>query len=148
MSADIEISPLSEKTAPCVAKLEQELFSCPFSEADLMSYVSNEGWRLFVATQNERVLGYVSLVCVLDELSIANIATEPQSRRMGVASRLMEHIICFAKENGFTKIFLEVRESNVGAIALYKKFGFLPVGVSKNHYSQPRENAVLMNLEL
>lgn len=148
MSADIEISPLSEKTVPCVAKLERELFSCPFSEADLMSYISNEGWRLFVATQNEHVVGYVSLVCVLDELSIANIATEPQSRRMGVASRLMEHILGFAKENGFTKIFLEVRESNVGAIALYKKFGFLPVGVSKNHYSQPRENAVLMNLEL
>ena len=60
----------------------------------------------------------------------------------------MEGLFQHCEALGVKKYFLEVRQSNSAAIALYERYGFVPVGISKNHFSAPRENALLMNLEL
>ena len=149
-SSDInmKIELLTEKDAPCVAKIELACFSQPFKESDILEYLKNPIWHFFIAKDGENVLGYVSFTKILDEIQIVNVATAPEHRKMGVGKSLISYLLDFAKENEVSKLFLEVRESNEPAINLYKRFGFYEVGISKNHYKEPTENAILMNLEL
>jgi ribosomal-protein-alanine N-acetyltransferase len=148
MKSELKIELLSEKDAPCVAKIEQECFSTPFKESDILEYLSNPIWHFFVAKDGENVLGYISFTVIIDECQIVNVATSPAHRKMGIGKLLIEELLSYAKKSEISKVFLEVRESNVAAISLYKKYGFLVVGTSKNHYSQPTEDALLMNLEI
>ncbi len=148
MKNEIKIELLTEKDAPCVAKIEKSCFSTPFKLDDILGYLDNPIWHFFVAKQNENLLGYISFTKILDEIQIVNVATDLGFRGVGVGKALLESVLSFAKEKACTKVFLEVRKSNEPAIGLYKKFGFETVGVSKNHYSEPTEDALLMNLEL
>ena len=84
----------------------------------------------------------------IDEISICNVAVSESHRGKGVGSALVGYLLDFARKNQVKSLFLEVRESNINAISLYKKFGFEKTGLSKNHYSSPTENAILMGLEL
>ena len=148
MESTIKIEQISKKDAPCVAKIEKECFSTPFSEDDILGYIDNPIWNFFVARLGNDVVGYISFTIILDECQIVNVASAPSARKMGVGSALIENLLNYCKQNEVCKLFLEVRASNVPAIKLYEKFGFLVVGVSKNHYSLPTEDALLMNLEL
>ena len=148
MKNEIKISFIDEKDAPCVAKIEKECFSQPFKESDILEYLKNPIWRFLVAKDEKNVLGYISFTKILDEIQIVNVATAPTFRNIGVGKSLINALIDFSKETEVTKLFLEVRESNMPAINLYKGFGFYEVGVSKNHYKDPTENAILMNLDL
>ena len=145
---NMKIELLTKKDAPCVAKIEQECFSTPFKESDILEYLDNPIWHFYVAKDEKEVLGYISFTVILDECQIVNVATSPAYRKMGVGKALIGKMLGYAKENGISKVFLEVRESNAPAIGLYKSFGFYAAGISKNHYSQPSENALLMNLEI
>ena len=148
MKNTLKIVPLSKKDAPCVAKIEAKCFSTPFSEADILGYIDDPIWHFFVAWLDDEVVGYISFTKIIDECQIVNVATTEKARGQGVSSVLIENLLSFAKKNGCVKLFLEVRESNLPAINLYKKFGFEAVGVSKNHYTKPTEDAFLMNLEI
>ena len=148
MKSKIEIEEISKKDAPCVAKIEKECFSTPFSEADILGYIDNPIWNFFVATLDGSIIGYVSFTKIIDECQIVNVAVSKSARKMGVGTLLIERLLNFCRQNGVSKLFLEVRKSNTPAIKLYEKFGFLAVGVSKNHYSVPTEDAILMNLTL
>ncbi|MBQ8545692.1 MAG: ribosomal protein S18-alanine N-acetyltransferase [Clostridia bacterium] len=148
MKSLLNIESISKKDAHCVAKIESECFSTPFKESDILEYIDNPIWHFFVAKDEGKLVGYISFTRILDECQIVNIATTKKARCKGVGTALINALLDFAKKNGVKKLFLEVRESNASAINLYKKFGFLAVGVSKNHYSLPVENAILMNLEL
>lgn len=142
------IEPLTKNFVKDVAEIEEECFSVPFKESDILSYLEESYWRFFVARDKDKILGYVSFTIIIDEISICNVAVSPAYRRQGIGNALIEYLLSYAKKMGVKKLFLEVRESNISAISLYEKFGFLPVGVSKNHYSNPKENALLMNLEI
>ena len=148
MDNRIKIEQISKKDVPSVAEIEKECFSTPFSEADIIEYIGNPLWHFFVAKLENEVVGYLSFTKIIDECQIVNVAVLESARQMGVGTLLIENLLDFCRQNGVIKLFLEVRESNVPAIKLYEKFGFLAAGVSKNHYSMPTENALLMNLEL
>ena len=143
----ITVDKISKNDAPCVAKIEKECFSVPFTESDILGYMENPIWHFLVARQGEGVLGYISFTVILDECQIVNVAVDPSARKIGVGSLLIETFLNYVKDLGVTSVFLEVRESNVPAIGLYNKFGFSKTGVSKNHYSKPTENAILMSLQ-
>ena len=84
----------------------------------------------------------------LDEVQIANVATKEEFRRCGVGSALMDALTKMSKKADAEVITLEVRSKNVPAISLYEKYGFVTVGVRKNFYKKPDDDAVLMNLQL
>ena len=142
------IGKLQKNDAPCVAKIERECFSVPFSESDILSYLENPIWRFLAAKISEAVVGYISYTVILDECQIVNVAIVPTLRKMGIGSKIIEAFLEEIKNEGVKSAFLEVRESNLPAINLYKKFGFLEIGISKNHYSKPTENAILMKIVL
>ena len=146
--SEILIEALTKKDAPCVAKIEKECFSTPFSEADILSYLESPIWHFLVAKISDEIVGYISFTVIIDECQIVNVATSPDFRKMGVGSKIIGCFLDRLQNDGVKSAYLEVRESNLPAINLYKKFGFSEIGVSKNHYSKPTENAILMKLEL
>ena len=92
--------------------------------------------------------GYAGYYAVLDEGYITNVAVREVFRRRHIADRLMEELEHRAKEDGLAFLTLEVRESNAPAVALYSKHGFETRGLRKNYYERPRENALIMTLDL
>ena len=93
------------------------------------------------------LLGYAGLLVVLDEGYITNVAVRPAYRRQGIASDLLGVFERFARGHQLAFLTLEVRASNAAAIALYEKMGYARVGVRKNYYEHPREDAVIMTRE-
>ena len=95
-----------------------------------------------------RTVCYCDYYTVLDELEIVYIKTGTEYRNRGYATRLMKELISLCREKDIRFIRLEVRESNAPALGIYGKFGFVPVGRRKNYYTDPKEDAILMDLEI
>lgn len=127
-----------------VMRIERESFTHPWSEESFLSELSKPSSHLFVATENDEVLGYAVLETVLDEGSLLIIAVDKNHRKKGIAKALISVLEDVAKEKELSFITLEVRASNESAINLYHSQGFEKVAVRKNYYSKPTEDAVLM----
>ena len=136
--------PMDRSHIEQIAALERECFSTPWSKA-MLTEVLFDSQASFIVAESEDggVLGYAGLQVVLDEGYIDNIAVEPNARRHGVADELLD-VFCRFGEANLAFLTLEVRASNVPAIALYRKHGFEEAGRRKNYYTKPTEDAVIM----
>lgn len=130
-----------------VAKIEVSSFSEPWSEKALSYLLSGDNFGVVLLVGDEPV-AYGGVSAVIPDGDITNIATLPSYRRRGYGERVVSEIIREAKKRGVENLYLEVRGSNVAAIELYLKLGFVAVGERKNFYSAPREDAVLMKRKL
>lgn len=130
--------------------IENTCFSEPWSRKSLEELLDCDYAVYFVArdTESGAVAGYAGMYVSLDTGNINNIGVLPIFRRKGIGERLLCDLLNYSRENGIVLVTLEVRESNTPAIALYEKLGFLKVGVRKNYYRSPSENAVLYNKAL
>ena len=143
-----DIIPMTSEHIDQVARIEQLCFSDPWSRRMLSEHLENECAATLVAiTPDGTILGYAGLLVVLDEGYITNVAVCPDYRRQGIAGELLGVFRRFAEGNKLAFLTLEVRESNTPARALYSKYGYKEVGVRKNYYDHPKENAILMTLE-
>lgn len=96
----------------------------------------------------KRVVGFGGIMIVADEAELLNIAVSEKFRRMNIASDLMNQLICEAKAKACVRMLLEVRQSNEAAQHLYRKKNFAELGVRKNYYDNPTENAIIMERKL
>lgn len=143
-----DIIPMTADHLDQVAEIEQTCFSDPWSRRMLSEHLENECAATLVAlSENGTVLGYAGLLVVLDEGYITNVAVRPEYRRQGIAGELLAVFHRFAEGNKMAFLTLEVRDSNASARALYTKHGFKEVGVRKNYYDHPKEDAIIMTLE-
>jgi len=94
------------------------------------------------------IAGCVAVRCVADLAELENVAVVAGRRRQGIARRLCDAAIAWAAARGASELRLEVRASNLAALALYRRLGFLHQGVRPRYYSDPSEDAVLMALPL
>lgn len=144
----VQIVPMSADHLDEVAALEQICFSDPWSRNLLAEELDNALSAFLVALDGDgRVAGYAGLQVILDEGTITNIAVRPDCRRQGVAGKLLQVFLDFARGNRLAFLTLEVRASNYDAIALYGSRGFRSAGRRKNYYRQPREDAMIMTKE-
>lgn len=141
--SSVEIVPIQYDHIKEIAKLEKICFSTPWSE-NAIKDAFETGTKFFVATKDNKVLGYVGISAIIDEGYITNIAVFPDYRKQGVGSALLNHLFDFAKDNALSFISLEVRKSNFTAISLYEKYGFKTEGKRKNFYTNPTEDALIM----
>ena len=142
-----EIVPMDRSHIPQILALEQACFSTPWTETMLTDALFDPQASFLVAEDEEgNVLGYAGLHVIVDEGYIDNIAVEPDARRHGVASALLDVYCRFGGAN-LAFLTLEVRSSNAPAIALYEKHGFQRVGLRPGYYQHPREDAVIMTRE-
>ena len=126
-----------------IADLEKICFSEPWSEDGISESYKN-GTKFFVGIENGKVLGYIGIICIIDEGYITNVAVFPESRKKGVGTALLERVFSLAKDMGLSFVSLEVRESNIPAISLYEKLGFKQEGKRKDFYRDPKEDALIL----
>ena len=128
---------------PLVADIEKIVFSEPCSEKGLELFLEDKNLCV-CCFEDDTLVSYCTLVTVLDEAQIINVATSPEFRGRGYAREVIFSVVDECKKRGITLISLEVRESNAPAIALYTSFGFTIEGKRKDFYKNPRENAFVM----
>ncbi|CAB4929913.1 unannotated protein [freshwater metagenome] len=138
----VDIQRLTYADLVQVIAIERRAFAAPWSLAMFVLELSKSGGHCLVARRDERVAGYV-ICSPFDEVwHLMNIAVDPDLRRTGMASALIEALI---HELGpGSRLTLEVRPSNDGAIALYERYGFLAAGRRKRYYQDNGEDALIM----
>ena len=107
-----------------VAEIERQIFSIPWSEKAFRDSMESDNTIYIVAKENNNVAGYAGMYLSFEEGNITNVAVNPLSRRKGIGEKIVRDILNRAYEKGVRDVFLEVRETNSVAIALYEKIGF------------------------
>ncbi len=128
---------------PAVVKIEQECFTAEaWSEESFRYRIGRAGFVSMVALEGAEVIGYIAGSVILDEQYLDSLAVRADCRGRGIATALMKEAFDPGKS-----VFLEVRESNLPAISLYKKLGFTEYTIRRNYYDNPTENAIMMRTE-
>ena len=130
-----------------VAALEAICFHDPWSENSVASELNNPLSYWLVALEDDRVVGYVGSQTVMGETDMMNVAVHPDFRRQGIAKSLILALVEGLKSLESHCLTLEVRASNASAIALYEKLGFAQIGLRKNYYRNPKEDALILRKE-
>lgn len=142
----MEIRRATPADAGAIVNLEEKVFSDPWSEESVISTISTEGSMCYCAISDGEICGYIIARQIPPEGEIYRIATHPEKRRRGIASRLLLYAIKTERGRGLESLFLEVREKNTPARKLYTECGFTEIGIRKNYYKNPDDNAIIMLL--
>lgn len=127
-----------------VAAIEENTFSVPWSEQAFADSLALEHTIFIVAEQQGEIAGYCGMYTSFQEGEIVNVAVAQKYRRQGIGSKLLQFLFFESLKSDVTSFFLEVRKSNEPAIHLYECFGFKEIGIRKNFYEKPREDAIVM----
>ena len=145
---NLQIRKMTLEDVPTVLVLDQISFSLPWPERSFrFELTENTASRCWVAEVDGRIVGMVVGWLLVDEMHIATIATHPDYRRQGIASKLLLHTLLKSMDEGALTSFLEVRESNLAAQEMYLKFGYEKTGRRKRYYRDNDEDAILMLLK-
>lgn len=140
----MNIVPMREEHVSQVAALEAVCFSDPWTEKSVASELNNPLSLWLVAVDGDTVAGYIGSQTVLGETDMMNVAVHPDYRRQGIGETLIQSLVETLKEKGSHSLTLEVRASNDPAQKLYEKLGFTQVGLRKNYYRNPKEDACIL----
>lgn len=127
-----------------VCAIEKDNFSLPWSEKSFLESMERGDTVFLAAAAGEEIAGYLGCYCIAGTGEITNVAVKDSFRRRGIGSLLLEKLYEEGKALDTQEFFLEVRESNEAAIALYSGQGFVKEGIRKNFYEKPVEHAVIM----
>ncbi len=136
------IREMSRHDIPAVATLEHAIYDSPWSVRVFYDELALKNRHYLVAEEGDVIVGYAGMLIVENDGHITTLAIDPETRRQRLGTRLMLALIAAALDLGVRHLTLEVRRSNLGAQALYERFGFAPVGLRKNYY--PDEDALVM----
>ncbi|MFO7152290.1 MAG: ribosomal protein S18-alanine N-acetyltransferase [Bacillota bacterium] len=132
-----------------VMEIERLSFTNPWSKNSFfLELTTNDLATYLVAKVDGRVVGYAGMWLVVGEAHVTNVAVHPEFRKKGIGELLMRSLITIAKESRAKMMTLEVRKSNDVARNLYAKLGFEPVGIRRGYYTDNREDAVIMWMNL
>ena len=140
---DVVVRAAREADLIAVAAIERESFGDPWS-VDAFRSALRQGGSFVIAEGAGVVLGYAIAWSVVDEAELANIAVAPAARGRGIGARLLDAAIAYAEAKGCAAMYLEVRESNTRARALYASRGFEEVGRRRRYYRAPVEDALIL----
>lgn len=144
---DIIIRKASAEDVTRIAEIEKAGIPQPWSEAAFAEAIEQKNAVTLVAEMCGEIAGFITGAFIFDNADIYSIATVESFRRKGIGIKLLEAFF-EAIPNEVETVGLEVRESNSAAISLYEKIGFKRVGMRKNFYSVPKENAILYTKQL
>ena len=127
-----------------IAQLESEVFPDAWSYRDIQNLICSEGAMCFSAIDEGEVVAYVIGRLIAPEGEIYRVAVKPEKRKRGIAYRLLDYAVKTSRGKGLERLFLEVRSKNIPAINLYTAYGFTEIGVRKNYYKDPADDAIVM----
>ena len=131
---------------PGLLAIESASFVQPWLEADFLSELMKSPPNIYVIRRDSErpVLGYICSWPVADEFQLLNLAVHPDCRRQGLGRRLLTFLLTQAQEKRTPKVFLEVRPSNLAAMALYCALGFKILYRRPGYYAPSGEDALVM----
>ncbi|MEP7087937.1 MAG: ribosomal protein S18-alanine N-acetyltransferase [Gemmatimonadota bacterium] len=144
----VVLRPALETDMDAVLEIEQGSFGDPWSRSAFLDLIGDPRVAFLVADARGDVLGYVAAWYVLDEGEIGNLAVHESARRQGIGARLLDGAIAKVRASNVDSLYLEVRDSNAAARALYTSRGFAEVGRRKEYYRRPKEDALVLRLDL
>jgi ribosomal-protein-alanine N-acetyltransferase len=149
-NATLVIRPADESDIPDVIRIERASFADPWSAESFVSSLDLGRMRFLVAEEagDSKLLGYVIALVLSDEAEIADLAVATDARRRGIGGLLLDRMTELVMQQGVRWMYLEVRESNVAARALYESRSFIQVGRRKGYYRHPSEDALLLKRDL
>lgn len=145
----MRVRPMQESDLERIMEIEHASFSSPWASNAFQSELKeNEYARYFCLELDGQVIGYMGLWFILEEGHITNVAIAPEYRGKQRGEALMQSVIQTMVKEGMERMTLEVRASNSRAKRLYERLGFITAGVRKGYYSDNREDALIMWLNL
>jgi [ribosomal protein S18]-alanine N-acetyltransferase len=150
LQAAFDVEPMRLGDVDAVMAIEKVSFRSPMTAQLLLEEMGREWAYIDVVRDrvHRNVVAFTNYWVVADEVHLLNLATHPEARRAGHASRLLAHIIEVGRTRSCRFVTLEVRRSNAAAARLYRRFGFRAVGVRPNYYAEDQEDAIVMLLDL
>jgi ribosomal-protein-alanine N-acetyltransferase len=140
----MKIRPATPADVPALQAIERHAATAAhWSEADYARLFAAEPRRLALVIEEKELLGFLVARPVGDEWELENIAVTGPARRRGMGASLLGHFLDLARRQGARTVFLEVRESNRAARALYEKWAFTESDRRKTYYRDPAEDAVV-----
>ena len=141
-SQSVTTRSLGYSDLPQVISIERRAFPTPWSLAMFVLELSKPSGVCIAAIEERRIVGYLICSRYADVWHLMNIAVDPPARRRGIATALLEEMIGRAGQDA--SYTLEVRPSNIYAIALYERFGFRSAGTRRRYYQDTGEDALIM----
>lgn len=143
----MEINFITKHDICGVLLVERECFSDAWTEKMFLGELESEHTVYLKAEEDGRVIGYAGAWCVAGDADITNVAVHSHYRRKHIGEMLLERLIEELIQKNADNIRLEVRKSNIGAIALYEKAGFKQIDIRKNYYQDNKEDALILELK-
>lgn len=138
----------TDRDVDAVLAIEQSSFGDPWNRSAFLELLDDPRVAFLIADMAGVVRGYVVAWFVLDEGEIGNLAVAREVQRQGIGARLLDGAIAAVREAKVEALYLEVRETNGAARALYASRGFVEVGRRRGYYRKPREDALVLRLAL
>ncbi len=137
--------PLAAGDVAYVAALEAHIHAAPWTAGNFRDALA-AGYSTRVGVREGRIVAYGVLMLAPGEAQLLNLSVVHDARREGIGAALLDQFVADALRLGAEQIFLEVRVSNLPAIALYERAGFLPVGRRNGYYpgGEVKEDALVM----
>jgi len=132
-----------------IMEIEPHIYSHPWTRGNFADSLKS-AHSAWVLLHNEEIIGYALMMMVLDEAHLLNLSVSKPYQKQGLGRLLLEHMIRIAQALKAANMFLEVRASNISAIALYENIGFNEMAVRRGYYPahHRREDAILMGLAI
>jgi [ribosomal protein S18]-alanine N-acetyltransferase len=140
----VEIRRLEAADLTAIEAIEQRAYPTPWSRSMFASELAKPTSICLGAFEGDDLLGYVINSRYVDAWHIMNVAVDPDRRRRGIATRLLEQLFELTRDDERRGYTLEVRISNEDAIRLYEQLGFEPRGIRRGYYTDNKEDALIM----
>jgi ribosomal-protein-alanine N-acetyltransferase len=147
MAEDVVISAATRGDLPAIHALESVAFPAPWRIEFFDGELQAPDRMNLVAKRGGVLVGYIFSMFILDEMHVNKIAVVEHARREGIADALMAHAFDFARERDIRSITLEVRKTNAGAQAFYRRLGFEATYIRPRYYPDG-EAAVVMTRQV
>ena len=150
----ISFNKLTLVEIPLVLSIEEQNSDYPWSQGQFTTSIENSNNICYCLSLNDKTIGYLIAMLALDSADILNIGIEPDFKRQGHGTALLNHLIEELKKRSIGEILLEVRAGNKPAIQFYKKQGFKEISVRKNYYTKnsknqsQREDGIIMSIQI
>jgi [ribosomal protein S18]-alanine N-acetyltransferase len=142
----VELRPLQLRDLSAIEEIERRSYPTPWSRSMFASELAKPSSVCLGAFdgETERLIGYLIISRYVDAWHVMNVAVQPEERRRGIASALLNRLFELTDGEGRRGYTLEVRVSNAGAISLYERLGFRSTGIRRGYYTDNREDALIM----
>ena len=144
MKTAVDIRRLRMQDLNAIEEIERRSYPTPWSRSMFAGELAKPASICLGAFEGDRLAGYMIISRYVDAWHVMNIAVEPEFRRRGIATALLEKLFELTEDESRRGYTLEVRVSNEAAIKLYERLGFRSRGIRRGYYTDNREDALIM----